>query len=776
MGDTDPLYYYCGSPLWDANITWNTDNPDFTDCFQKTVLVWVPCIWLWLFSLLELYYIYSSKTRLIPWTALNIIKTVVNLLLITLCIIDFAWAVDSESAGRLPVFPADIYTPLIKCATLVLSLVLLIAGKRRGIRSSGVLFIFWLLLSICGAVTYRTQIMRATDPVESVNTFTFTTYMIYYPLVIFMLFLNCFSDAPPTYEASELKSEKPSPELGASFVSMLTFSWFDKLAILGYRRSLEVKDLWDLKPEDRSSSVVPRWDKFWNKAVSKALKNSAETTDKAEFSKSKENVEIKRAPKKKQISILPTLVKTFGWTFLSGSVLKLVQDMLTFISPQLLSALIDFVESDDYVWRGYLYAGLMTASAFVQTFFLSQYFHRMYIVGMRIRTAIVSTVYRKALRISNAARKESTVGEIVNLMAVDAQRFMDLTSYLNMLWSAPLQIALAIYFLYNILGPSVFAGLAVMVLLIPINGFLASKTRTLQVAQMKNKDKRVKLMNEILSGIKVLKLYAWEPSFQNQVEDIRDKEIEVLKKAAYLGAGTSFLWTCAPLLVSLTSFAVFVLSDPNNILDAQKAFVSLSLFNIMRMPMSILPMMIVAVVQASVSLKRMNKFMNAEELNPDAVTHDPNEQNPIVVKDGSFSWGVDEKPVLKNISFEVEEGSLVAVVGMVGSGKSSLISAILGEMDKLSGKVNTKGSIAYVPQQAWIQNAILRQNIIFGGAEEESRYNQVIDSCALRPDFDILPAGDNTEIGEKVGSIKQKKNEIIFTPCCAPLIIISLIQ
>ncbi|XP_065580663.1 multidrug resistance-associated protein 1-like isoform X3 [Artemia franciscana] len=145
----------------------------------------------------------------------------------------------------------------------------------------------------------------------------------------------------------------------------------------------------------------------------------------------------------------------------------------------------------------------------------------------------------------------------------------------------------------------------------------------------------------------------------------------------------------------------------------------------------------------------MNKFMNAEELNPDAVTHDPNEQNPIVVKDGSFSWGVDEKPVLKNISFEVEEGSLVAVVGMVGSGKSSLISAILGEMDKLSGKVNTKGSIAYVPQQAWIQNAILRQNIIFGGAEEESRYNQVIDSCALRPDFDILPAGDNTEIGEK---------------------------
>lgn len=213
--------------------------------------------------------------------------------------------------------------------------------------------------------------------------------------------------------------------------------------------------------------------------------------------------------------------------------------------------MIKFVgDSTAPIWKGYLYAVLLFVSAGVQTLILAQYFNRMFIIGMRIRSVLVAIIYKKALRISNTARKESTVGEIVNLMAVDAQRFMDLVGYINMIWSAPLQIILSLYFLWQELGPSVLAGLAVMIILIPINGFIANKVKSLQMKQMKNKDERVKLMNEILSGIKVLKLYAWEPSFENQVLKIRNKEINVLKQAAYLNAGTSFIWSCAPFLVS----------------------------------------------------------------------------------------------------------------------------------------------------------------------------------------------------------------------------------
>lgn len=252
---------------------------------------------------------------------------------------------------------------------------------------------------------------------------------------------------------------------------------------------------------------------------------------------------------------MPALVKTFGATYIFGALLKLVQDTLIFVSPQILKLVISFVQQQEQQWKGYLYAILLFTTSMIQTLVLAQYFNKMFVIGMRVRTALVSMIYRKALRISNVARKESTVGEIVNLMSVDAQKFVELTAYLNMIWSAPLQIILALYFLWGVLGPSVLAGLAVMIILIPINGFIANKVKILQIKQMKNKDERVKLMNEVLSGIKVLKLYAWEPSFEAQILKIRSKEIKVLKDAAYLNAGTSFIWSCAPFLVSLAFYS-----------------------------------------------------------------------------------------------------------------------------------------------------------------------------------------------------------------------------
>ncbi len=150
---------------------------------------------------------------------------------------------------------------------------------------------------------------------------------------------------------------------------------------------------------------------------------------------------------------------------------------------------------------------------------------------------------------------------------------------------------------------------------------------------------------------------------------------------------------------------------------------------------------------AYVSIKRLNKFMNAEELNPDNITNNPSEYAQ-QIENGNFSWGGDEK-VLKNININVSRGSLTACVGPVGSGKSSLISAFLGEMEKLTGKVNIDGRIAYVPQQAWIQNATLRDNILFGRPFDKKRYEKVTHACALVADLAMLPAGDQTEIGEK---------------------------
>ena len=200
-----------------------------------------------------------------------------------------------------------------------------------------------------------------------------------------------------------------------------------------------------------------------------------------------------------------------------------------------------------------------------------------------------------------------------------------------------------------------------MVMAIPLNGVVAGISRKFQLEQMQNKDKRVKLMNEILGGVKVLKLYGWEPSFIDQVLEIRNNEIRVLKKAAWLNAFMSFIWTSVPFMVALASFATYVLIDENNVLDAEKAFVTLSYLNIMRMPMAVLPFMVVGLVQAGVSLDRVNKFMNNDELDQDAVQHDANEKCPIIVERGTFRWASDEPVVLEDIDVTVQRGSLTAV-------------------------------------------------------------------------------------------------------------------
>ncbi|XP_059352167.1 multidrug resistance-associated protein 1-like isoform X3 [Daphnia carinata] len=746
---TSPLDSFCGSTFWDLDQTWNTNDPNFTECFHQTVLYWIPCGFIWLFAPYETYQILYSNTRYIPWSFINISKMVINLLLIILSIISIIYAVIQSNNG-VELYTNDVYyvTPAILAATFVLTLGLMLAGKKRGIRSSGPLFLFWFLLAFCGGFTYAARIKSIIDGMNNMETYPFVWEMVYYPLIVLMFFINCFADKEPLYMEGESKSDNPCPEEGASFLNVITYTWLDSLIWKGYRKPLETVDLWDLNNRDKSKSVVPRFEKHWQKALSKQAKKPSEP--RATYGAENGGVSFKPTPtNKKIVSVLPALCKTFAPEFLLGSLLKLMQDLLAFVSPQILSLLIGFVEdTSQESWKGYLYAVILTLTAMLQTLILGQYFQRMFVIGMQIRTSIVSSIYRKAIKISNSARKESTVGEIVNLMSVDAQRFMDLTTYLNMLWSAPLQIGLAIYFLYQILGPSVFAGLGVMILLIPVNGVLANATKKLQIQQMKYKDKRVKMMSEILSGIKVLKLYAWEPSFQAQVEEIRSKEIHVLKQAAYLNAGTSFIWTCAPFLVSLMSFMTFVLSDPNNILTPEIAFVSLSLFNLIRMPMTILPILIIQFIQASVSIKRLNKFMNADELDPNSVSHETT-QSAISVEKSSFAWAQGEAPILKDINIDIKPGKLVAVVGQVGAGKSSLISAILGEMEKLSGKVNTNGRIAYIPQQAWIQNCSLRNNILFGKGFNETVYNKVVNSCALKPDISMLPGGDSTEIGEK---------------------------
>ncbi|NXK48651.1 MRP3 protein, partial [Chauna torquata] len=734
----------------DSNLSIHTDNPDLTPCFQNTILAWIPSIYLWTALPFYLLYLKHSKRGYIVLSVLSRFKTLFGVLLWCVSWADLFYSFHELLQSRTPP-PVYFVTPLIVGITVLLATLLIQYERLRGVQSSGVLIIFWFLSVLCAVAPLRSKIMTTTAQGHVNERFRFTTFYIYFALIIIELILSCFKEKPPFFSPVNT-DPNPSPELTSGFLSRLTFWWFTSTAILGYKRPLEDKDLWSLNEDDTSKIIVQQLSKEWDKEKAECKqKKSNHVLNHVGDGPEEAEVLIRDKQHNRKPSFLKALLRTFGPYFLVGSFFKLIQDLLSFVNPQLLSVLITFIKNKDApAWWGFLIAALMFTCAVLQTLTLHQHFQYCFVTGMRLRAGITGVIYRKSLVITNSAKRSSTVGEVVNLMSVDAQRFMDLVTFLNMLWSAPLQIFLALYFLWQALGPSVLAGVAVMVLLIPFNSAIAMKTRAFQVEQMQYKDARIKLMNEILGGIKVLKLYAWEPSFSEKVLEIRKNELRVLKKSAYLNSLSTFAWISAPFLVALMTFTVYVLVDEKNILDAEKAFVSLSLFNILKFPLNILPQVISNIAQTSVSLKRIQQFLSHDELDPNCVeTKVIAPGHAISVKNATFSWGKELKPSLKDINLLVPSGALVAIVGHVGCGKSSLVSALLGEMEKLEGEVAVKGSVAYVPQQAWIQNATLKDNILFGQAPNEQKYQNVLEACALKTDLEVLPGGDQTEIGEK---------------------------
>uniref|UniRef100_A0A673LQ85 Canalicular multispecific organic anion transporter 1-like n=1 Tax=Sinocyclocheilus rhinocerous TaxID=307959 RepID=A0A673LQ85_9TELE len=749
------LEEYCGSIFWNASYLQRPD-PDLPICVEQTVLVWLPLAFLWLCAPWHFANL-CKKAAKAPLSKLYICKQVVSGLLFLTAIAELALTLAEDygpsSDSTAQKHPAVLYTNPVLFAVSWIVVMLCQESVRRRPRAvdSGSLFVFWLLQVLCAIFQFQTLLRDE----EIADLPRFCLFYISYGLQLIAWVLSAIADVSPEVK----RISQMNPEARATFLSRITFNWFNSMVIKGYKRPLVQEDMWDLNEKDSSQAICQGFEDIMAIELKKARsslqkkRNKPKTKDghqnglakgvsqdvlvMEETGKKKEKKKKKKEKKDSESEypnswLVPTIAKTFKGVLLESAFFKLIQDLLSFASPQLLKLMISFTQDkSSQAWTGYLYAVLLLVVAFLQSVILQQYFQRCFILGMKVRTALMAAVYKKALVVSNDSRKESTAGEIVNLMSADAQRFNDVTNFIHLLWSCPLQIALAIAFLWIELGPSVLAGLLVMVLMVPINGWLATKSRGFQMENMKFKDKRMKIVNDILNGIKVLKYYAWESSFEAQVQEIREQELKVMRKFAYLSSVSTFIFSCAPAIVSLATFAVFVSVSPNNILDAEKAFTSISLFNILRFPLAMLPQLISIMVQTAVSKKRLEKFLSGDDLDTMAIARDDSHSK------NSF------------VSLDIKPGRLVAVVGAVGSGKTSLISALLGELHSLKGRINIKGSVAFVPQQAWIQNATLKDNVLFGSDVNEERYRSVVEGCALGPDLDLLPGRDQTEIGEK---------------------------
>ncbi|CAK9181037.1 unnamed protein product [Ilex paraguariensis] len=361
----------------------------------------------------------------------------------------------------------------------------------------------------------------------------------------------------------------------------------------------------------------------------------------------------------------------------------------------------------------------------------------------------IAAVFRKSLRLTHESRKKFASGKITNLMTTDAEALQQICQSLHTLWSAPFRIIIAMVLLYQQLGVASLLGALMLVLMFPIQTYVISKMQKLSKEGLQRTDKRIGLMNEILAAMDTVKCYAWEGSFQSKVQSVRNEELSWFRSAQILGSFNSFILNSIPVVVTVISFGIFSLLGGD--LTPARAFTSLSLFAVLRFPLFMLPNIITQVVNANVSLKRLEELLLAEARillpNPPLEPGIP----AISIRNGYFSWeSKADKPTLSNINLDIPIGSLVAVVGSTGEGKTSLVSAMLGELPAVAdASVVIRGTVAYVPQVSWIFNATVRENILFGSVFEAARYDKAIDVTSLQHDLDLLSGGDLTEIGER---------------------------
>jgi ATP-binding cassette, subfamily C (CFTR/MRP), member 1 len=596
----------------------------------------------------------------------------------------------------------------------------------RSRQPNGVVLFYWVFFIIAHGIKLRSLVTREVFRYQ-LPYFIVVTISLALAVVEFILEYL----VPKKQSAYDtLGKEDECPYEYADIFSILTFSWMTPMMKYGYKAFLTQDDMWNLRDRDTTKTTGTLLEDSWG-------------------------IELD----KKSPSLWIALFRAFGGPYMRGAIIKCGSDILAFVQPQLLRYLISFVDSyrtptPQPVARGVAIALAMFAVSVCQTACLHQYFQRAFETGMRVKSALTGLIYSKALRLSNEGRSAKTTGDIVNHMAVDQQRLVDLTQFGTQLWSAPFQITLCMVSLYQLVGNSMWAGIGVMILMIPINGMIARMMKTLQIVQMKNKDSRTRLMTEILNNMKSIKLYAWNKAFMGKLSHIRnDLELNTLRKIGATQAVANFTWSSTPFLVSCTTFAVFVLIDDRP-LTTDLVFPALTLFNLLTFPLSILPMVITSIIEASVAVRRLTDYLTADELQEDAVlfqepvTHNGDES--VRIRDASFTWNkYQANNVLENINLSARKGELTCVVGRVGAGKSSLLQAILGDLWKSQGEVVVRGRIAYVAQQSWVMNASVRENIVFGHRWDPHFYELTIEACALVDDFKTLPDGDLTEVGER---------------------------
>uniref|UniRef100_A0A803QSI2 ABC-type xenobiotic transporter n=1 Tax=Cannabis sativa TaxID=3483 RepID=A0A803QSI2_CANSA len=512
----------------------------------------------------------------------------------------------------------------------------------------------------------------------------------------------------------------------STILQLITFSWLNPLFVIGYKNPLEQDEIPNVDIKDSAAFLTNSFDESL-----KYLKKRDET----------ENPCIYWA------------IFTFVWrkAVINGC-FAVVSAAASYVGPYLINDFVSFLSEKETksLESGYFLALAFLGAKIIETTAQRQWIFGARQLGLRLRAALISHIYKKGLVLSSQSRQSRSNGEIINYMSVDIQRITDFIWYVNMIWMLPIQISLAIYVLHANLDFGSLAALLATLMVMACNIPLTRVQKKYQSKIMDAKDDRMKATSEVLRNMKLLKLQAWDTQFLEMLEALRRLEYTWLWKSIRLGAVTAFIFWGSPTFISVVTFGSCVLMGIE--LTAGRVLAALATFRMLQDPIFNLPDLLNVIAQGKVSADRVASFLQEHEIQQDSIQYVPKDQTKvdIEVQNGKFSWDAESIiPTLDGINLEVNRGMKVAICGTVGSGKSSLLSSILGEMQKQSGIVKISGTKAFVSQSPWILTGNIRENILFGNEYVKAKYDKTIQACALTKDFDLFPCGDLTEIGER---------------------------
>ncbi|KYN05541.1 Multidrug resistance-associated protein 4 [Cyphomyrmex costatus] len=563
----------------------------------------------------------------------------------------------------------------------------------------------------------------------------------------------------------------------------------------GSKRDLEESDIYRPIKEDESQKVTDHLEKYWNCELDK-LRNLEYTVG-----KDGQKVPLKKNARPK---LYKAIVKTFWIPYLIIGICVFIQVYRYIYKktvPIIQGWIINYFSNNSNLKieksEVLIYIVLMVICSFISVMMMHHTILQSLHIGMRIRVSCSSLLYRKTLcnyllkllqllRLNRASMNQTGTGQIMNLLSNDVNRFDQLTAFLNYIWIMPFQIIIIGTIMWRKIGISVLVGIgSLLIIALAVQGTFSVLSRRIRALIAPLTDRRVQLLSELVAGIQVVKMYAWEKPFSKIVSVTRELEIQKIKFSSYVRATYLAIIVFTERLTLYFALITFVLMG--NDLTADVTYEMSTYFNMLQLTAALyFPHALIMLGESMVSLNRLEDFLLMDEVNMGCSekttqlqckspksNEENNAENQIdryISRNGSIGLSEPQglsdlavhvklqrvsanwisgqlPPTLCNISLTIKPGQLCAMVGAVGSGKSSVLHLLLKELNPGAGNPNLR--ISYASQEPWLFGGTVRDNILFGQPYDKTRYIQVANVCALTKDFQQFPQGDMTLVGDR---------------------------